>query len=259
MRSWRARSACSSTRATTTPCAPRSAASRRAHRRSQPTAPRLTRGRRAQFIWDLNMTIKKEWTPWFMDSGPGCPHGPACKQVAGCAPAPPNPLASRAPPLGPKHSVRAPSTLLAWQVRDALRRAELRHRARRRPPRAHHAAGAPRASSTLPTPACPPALDHRWHLRRRFLSRRPRCVCSRTSWRASGENRGLSPLTGRRSSLGGGQSFDLAEGRVWVAVMGCGPASGAPVACRDARSTREHATAVHARWAWIAPRRTGGN
>jgi len=36
-----------------------------------------------QFIWDLNLTVKQQWAPWTMASGPGCPEGPACLQVSG--------------------------------------------------------------------------------------------------------------------------------------------------------------------------------
>jgi len=36
-----------------------------------------------QFVWDLGLPVKAPWTPWTMDSGPGCSDGPACKQVAG--------------------------------------------------------------------------------------------------------------------------------------------------------------------------------
>lgn len=36
-----------------------------------------------QFVWDLGLPVKAPWAPWTMDDGPGCPGGPACKQVAG--------------------------------------------------------------------------------------------------------------------------------------------------------------------------------
>ena len=38
-----------------------------------------------QFIWDLGLSVVEPWAPWKMDSGPGCPEGPACKQIAGYA------------------------------------------------------------------------------------------------------------------------------------------------------------------------------
>eukprot|EP00966_Prymnesium_polylepis_P298474 6897413-Prymnesium_polylepis.1 len=36
-----------------------------------------------QFVWDLGLNVTVPWTPWTMESGPGCPGGPACKQIAG--------------------------------------------------------------------------------------------------------------------------------------------------------------------------------
>jgi carboxypeptidase C (cathepsin A) len=36
-----------------------------------------------QFLWDLGLPIVSDWAPWTLPSGPGCPHGPACEQVAG--------------------------------------------------------------------------------------------------------------------------------------------------------------------------------
>ena len=41
-----------------------------------------TRGTQ-QWIWDLGLPVKTPWTPWMMDDGPGCPRGPACRQVGG--------------------------------------------------------------------------------------------------------------------------------------------------------------------------------
>ena len=38
-----------------------------------------------EFIWDLGLKVLFPWAPWYMDDGPGCPSGPACKQVAGYA------------------------------------------------------------------------------------------------------------------------------------------------------------------------------
>ena len=36
-----------------------------------------------QFIWDLKLPVLSPWAPWYMNDGPGCPGGDACKQVAG--------------------------------------------------------------------------------------------------------------------------------------------------------------------------------
>lgn len=41
-----------------------------------------TRGTQ-QWIWDLGLEVKAPWAPWYMDDGPGCKGGPACRQVAG--------------------------------------------------------------------------------------------------------------------------------------------------------------------------------
>ena len=38
-----------------------------------------------QFIWDLGLPVQSDWAPWYMEDGPDCPSGPACKQVAGYA------------------------------------------------------------------------------------------------------------------------------------------------------------------------------
>lgn len=36
-----------------------------------------------QWLWDAGMAVKEPWAPWYMKDGPGCPDGPACKQIAG--------------------------------------------------------------------------------------------------------------------------------------------------------------------------------
>jgi len=44
-----------------------------------------TRGTQ-QFIWEMGLPLKPgraAWAPWKMASGPGCPNGPACEQIAG--------------------------------------------------------------------------------------------------------------------------------------------------------------------------------
>ena len=38
-----------------------------------------------QWIWDMGLQMKSAWRPWTMPTGPDCPDGPACRQVAGFA------------------------------------------------------------------------------------------------------------------------------------------------------------------------------
>lgn len=36
-----------------------------------------------QWIWDMGLHVKTPWAPYYMDDGPDCAGGPACRQVAG--------------------------------------------------------------------------------------------------------------------------------------------------------------------------------